>query len=254
MMNKTSSLFFLSTAQVGERFLEYYKGLGYANILGSPLLDASIPMSFVMSAGMVQFERMAGKKRGGDHFALIQNCFRYFDLERIGESGLHLSLFQMPGAFDFGPVDRQRTVDRILNLLTGIYGLDPACLAVTHISEVGRWIASTCLPMWKLPWHGRKRGSLRSAYMHREQRVISGARPRWRWDPMSAASEVPTLRFFTIAARPMIAAQPVSLGVRAAGTWNFSIPCLSPSNSTLPAASWLISKNPLLKLSLARNA
>jgi alanyl-tRNA synthetase len=144
MMNKTSSLFFLSTAQVGERFLEYYKGLGYANILGSPLLDASIPMSFVMSAGMVQFERMAGKKRGGDHFALIQNCFRYFDLERIGESGLHLSLFQMPGAFDFGPVDRQRTVDRILNLLTGIYGLDPACLAVTYFG--GGEVDSQYLP------------------------------------------------------------------------------------------------------------
>jgi len=124
----------LSVEEVGGRFLEYYRHLGYENISGSSLLDDSLPMSFVMSAGMVQFERMFGKRRGGDHFALIQNCFRYFDLDRIGDSNTHLSLFQMPGAFDFGPVDRQQTINQIWDLLTNIYGFDPASLAVTYFS------------------------------------------------------------------------------------------------------------------------
>ena len=123
MVETKSSQKAMSVEEVGERFLDYYQRLGYEIIPGSSLLDDSVPMSFVMSAGMVQFERMSGKKRSGDYFALIQNCFRYFDLDQIGESNTHLSLFQMPGAFDFGPVDRQRTVNQIWDLLTRVYGL-----------------------------------------------------------------------------------------------------------------------------------
>lgn len=123
-----------SAEEVGKCFLDFYGRLGYETIPGSSLLDESVPMSFVMSAGMVQFERMSGKRRGGDHFALIQNCFRYFDLDQIGNSDTHLSLFQMPGAFDFGPVDRERTVRQIWDLLINVYGFDPASLTVTYFS------------------------------------------------------------------------------------------------------------------------
>jgi len=51
----------ISVDDVGESFLSYYRRLGYEVIDGSPLMDDSLPMSFVMSAGMVQFERMSGK-------------------------------------------------------------------------------------------------------------------------------------------------------------------------------------------------
>lgn len=124
----------MNVEEIGNRFLDYHSSLGYEMIPGSSLLDDSIPMSFVMSAGMVQFERLADKKRGGDHFALIQNCFRYFDLEQIGDSNTHLSLFQMPGAFDFGPVNRQRTICQIWDLLIEVYGLNPSSLFVTYFN------------------------------------------------------------------------------------------------------------------------
>jgi alanyl-tRNA synthetase len=124
----------LTAYQIGQIFLNYYQDLGYAFIPESSLLDDSVPMSFVMSAGMVQFETMAGRKRDGDNFVLIQNCFRYFDLERIGKSNTHLSLFQMPGAFDFGPVDQFITIRRIWDLLTLIYGLKPESLFVTYFN------------------------------------------------------------------------------------------------------------------------
>lgn len=121
-----------SVTEIGQEFLEYYANQGYEIIPGSSLLNDSVPMSFVMSAGMVQFENMAGKKRNGDHFALIQNCFRYFDLEKIGVSNTHLSLFQMSGAFDFGPIDQQRTISQIWDLLINVYGFDANSLAITY--------------------------------------------------------------------------------------------------------------------------
>lgn len=119
---------------VGEQFLDYFGRLGYKLIPGSSLLDDTVPMSFVMSAGMVQFERLSDEKRNSNKFVLIQNCFRYFDLERIGSSNTHLSLFQMPGAFEFGPVNRRRTISKIWKLLINAYGLNPNRLWVTYFA------------------------------------------------------------------------------------------------------------------------
>jgi alanyl-tRNA synthetase len=122
----------VSADEIGQQFLAYYARLGYEILPGSSLLNDSVPMSFVMSAGMAQFESLSGQKRSGDHFVLIQNCFRYFDLEQIGVSKTHLSLFQMPGAFDFGPVERQRAISQIWDLLINTYAFDPGSLAVTY--------------------------------------------------------------------------------------------------------------------------
>lgn len=121
------------TAQtIGRLFLEFHEQLGYQRIQGSPLLDDSVPMSFVMSAGMVQFEKLSNRERLHDRFCLIQNCFRYFDLEQIGTSKEHLSLFQMPGAFDFGPIDRRSTIARIWKLLVDVYGFRADQLVITY--------------------------------------------------------------------------------------------------------------------------
>ena len=123
-------------AQVGQAFLEYYKGEGFKPIPGSSLLDPSVPMSFVMSAGLVQVETSARQHEGqlGDRYVLVQNCFRHFDLDRIGHNDLHLSLFQMPGAFLFGPVDKGAAIARTWRLLTGVYGLPIDRLWVTYFA------------------------------------------------------------------------------------------------------------------------
>ena len=68
------------------------------------MLHPSIPMSFVMSAGLVQVETSLAKSanRSENRFLLVQNCFRHFDLDRIGTDNTHLSLFEMPAVFEFG--------------------------------------------------------------------------------------------------------------------------------------------------------
>jgi alanyl-tRNA synthetase len=125
-----------STSTVGQAFLQHYAGEGFKPVPGSSLLDDSVPMSFVMSAGLVQVETSARQHKGplGDRYALVQNCFRHFDLDQIGESDLHLSLFRMPGAFLFGPVDREAAIARTWRLLTGVYGLPVDRLWVTCFS------------------------------------------------------------------------------------------------------------------------
>ena len=56
----------MTVRDVGKKFLNYYASQGYEIIPGSSLLDPTVPMSFVMSAGLVQVERSAtqvGKQR-----------------------------------------------------------------------------------------------------------------------------------------------------------------------------------------------
>jgi alanyl-tRNA synthetase len=120
------------TEAVGREFLAYFRSHGYRELPGSSLLTRALPMTFVMSAGMVQFEELAGSAKPGDRYTLIQNCFRHFDLENVGISPIHLSLFRMPAAFDFGVIDRQAAVESIWRLLIDIYRFDPVHMAVTY--------------------------------------------------------------------------------------------------------------------------
>lgn len=125
-----------SVAETGRAFLKHYEGEGFQPIPGSSLLDPSVPMSFVMSAGLVQVETAARQYEGrlGNRYVLLQNCFRHFDLDRIGSSDLHLSLFQMAGAFLFGPVDKGAAIARAWRLLTDVYGLPTDRLWVTYFA------------------------------------------------------------------------------------------------------------------------
>lgn len=101
-------------------------------------------MTFVMSAGLAQVETSAGQqgRRTGDRFVLLQNCFRHFDLDAVGDSDIHLSLFEMPGAFTFGTASRTGVIQQIWRLLTEWFGFEPARLWVTYFAgdEVaGHW-------------------------------------------------------------------------------------------------------------------
>ena len=100
---------------ISERFVQYYQNLGFDHLPSTSLLRPSIPMTFVMSAGLAQVETaidQLGSQSPQNDYVLVQNCFRHFDVERIGRSSLHLSLFEMPGAFSFGHNDRKTTVER----------------------------------------------------------------------------------------------------------------------------------------------
>ena len=106
----------MRTQAVSEAFVRYYRELGFEKLSGTSLLHDSIPMTFVMSAGLAQVETAMHELRAQavhDDYVLVQNCFRHFDVDKIGQSALHLSLFEMPGAFSFGQNSRCLTVRRM---------------------------------------------------------------------------------------------------------------------------------------------
>jgi alanyl-tRNA synthetase len=116
----------MKTAEIGQRFVGYYEKLGYQTLPSAPMIDPSIPMSFVMSAGLVQVENSIAKSttRDGNQYVLVQNCFRHFDLEKVGTDDIHLSLFEMPGAFVFGSNRKNATIRRMWDLVISVLGIE----------------------------------------------------------------------------------------------------------------------------------
>jgi alanyl-tRNA synthetase len=95
-----------------------------------------IPMTFVMSAGLTQIESEGeySANHAGERYVLLQPCFRHFDLEKIGRSLIHLSLFGMGGAFSFGETRKRDTIRDVWRFLTDALGFCPAQLGVTYFS------------------------------------------------------------------------------------------------------------------------
>jgi len=124
----------MHSVEIRRRFVKYYRGLGFHLLPRAPMLHPSIPMSFVMSAGLVQIETSLAqiKDRPGNQFILVQECFRHFDLDKVGTDDIHLSLFEMPGAFVFEPNGRARTIHRMWTLATSVLGIDKSRIWVSY--------------------------------------------------------------------------------------------------------------------------
>lgn len=124
----------MNIAEIRQRFVGYYESMGFQSLPSAPMIDPSIPMSFVMSAGLVQVENSLAKtnQREGNQYVLVQNCFRHFDLEKVGTDDIHLSLFEMPGAFVFGPDGKNETVQRMWKLATEVLGIEKERIWISY--------------------------------------------------------------------------------------------------------------------------
>lgn len=124
----------MRSVEICNAFVEFYKRRGYNLLPSASLLDPSIPMSFVMSAGLVQVEKSLAQSENGDgnQYVLVQKCFRHFDVDKVGNDSTHLSFFEMPGAFIFGETDQAATIERMWTLATSVLRLPPKKLWASY--------------------------------------------------------------------------------------------------------------------------
>lgn len=126
----------MNSLEIRNRFLDYYQKLGFSALPGASMLHPSIPMSFVMSAGLVQVESALSQTQlqAGDEVVLVQRCFRHFDIDRVGTDNTHLTLFEMPGAFVLDGHNKQEVISRMWTLATCVLGLEPGSLWVSYFA------------------------------------------------------------------------------------------------------------------------
>jgi alanyl-tRNA synthetase len=122
----------MKTSKVAENFLSYYK-LKAAKVLpSSPLIHPLFPMSFNMSAGLVQLDPILRDQKviHNKQMVVVQKCFRHFDVKKVTSTS-HLSFFEMGGYFEVGKFNKERILSYIYDFLVSELKIDADKLWVT---------------------------------------------------------------------------------------------------------------------------
>jgi len=113
----------MSSQELRQKFLEFFKKKGHPIVPSSSLLPADPSVLFV-TAGMQQFkEYFLGKPSPyGNKVTSCQKCFRTSDINEVGDR-THLTFLEMLGNFSFGSYFKEESIKWALEFLTKVCGL-----------------------------------------------------------------------------------------------------------------------------------
>ncbi|MDP2958023.1 MAG: alanine--tRNA ligase [Longimicrobiales bacterium] len=132
----------MKAAEIREKFLEYFREHGHEVRPSSSLVPSDDPTLLFTNAGMVQFKRvfLGQEKVEYKRATTSQKCVRaggkHNDLEEVGRTARHHTFFEMLGNFSFGDYFKRDAIRYAWDLMTRVYGLDPARIyATVHDSD-----------------------------------------------------------------------------------------------------------------------
>ncbi len=131
----------LSTNELRQRFLDYFRERGHAIVPSSPLVPQNDPTLLFTNAGMVQFKDvfLGREKRDYSRATTSQRCVRaggkHNDLENVGYTARHHTFFEMLGNFSFGDYFKREAIQYAWDFLTKEVGLAEDRLWVTVYEE-----------------------------------------------------------------------------------------------------------------------
>ncbi|MEC9031690.1 MAG: alanine--tRNA ligase [Planctomycetota bacterium] len=131
----------MKTSEVRDKFLNYFSDRDHAVLPSSPSIPHGDKTLLFTNAGMVQFKDIftGREERSHPRAATVQKCVRaggkHNDLDNVGYTSRHLTLFEMLGNFSFGDYFKKEAISFAWELITEGYGLDPAGLWATVFRE-----------------------------------------------------------------------------------------------------------------------
>jgi len=123
--------------EIRRKFLEYFQKQGHRGVASSSLVPANDPTLFFTNAGMVQFKDLFTRLEQRDYrrAVTVQKCLRvsgkHNDLENVGRTPRHHTLFEMLGNFSFGDYFKAEAIEFAWKLLTVELGIPAERLWVT---------------------------------------------------------------------------------------------------------------------------
>ena len=123
----------MNTAELRQRFLDYFAHHGHRVVPSSPLVPGNDPTLLFTNAGMVQFKDvfLGKERRPYVRAASSQRCVRaggkHNDLENVGYTARHHTFFEMLGNFSFGDYFKKDAIRFAWEFVTGSrwLGIDP---------------------------------------------------------------------------------------------------------------------------------
>lgn len=126
-----------STNDIRRTFLDYFADNGHTVMPSAPLVPYNDPTLMFVNAGMVPFKNVFTglETPPAPRAASSQKCVRaggkHNDLDNVGYTARHLTLFEMLGNFSFGDYFKENAIELAWNLVTKEYGLSKDRLSVT---------------------------------------------------------------------------------------------------------------------------
>jgi alanyl-tRNA synthetase len=123
----------VKTDEIRSRFLAFFEKRGHRVVASDSLIPHNDPTLLFTGAGMNQFkEQFLGSKPAGfTRATTCQKCLRTGDLENVGVTRWHMTLFEMLGNFSFGDYFKKEACQWAWQLMLEEFKQDPKNLHVT---------------------------------------------------------------------------------------------------------------------------
>ena len=127
----------MTAKEIRRKFLDYFASKGHTVVPSAPMVVKNDPTLMFTNAGMNQFKDIflgnASPKspRATDSQKCLRVSGKHNDLEQVGHDSYHHTMFEMLGNWSFGDYFKEEAIDYAWELLTKVYGIDPAMLYVT---------------------------------------------------------------------------------------------------------------------------
>jgi alanyl-tRNA synthetase len=132
-----------SAHDIRKRFVEFFTGRGHTHVPSSSLVPRNDPTLLFANAGMNQFKDVftGREQRPYTRAVTVQRCVRaggkHNDLDNVGFTPRHHTLFEMLGNFSFGDYFKADAIRWGWEFLTGEVGLPADRLVVTVFDGTG---------------------------------------------------------------------------------------------------------------------
>lgn len=122
----------LTTDQLRQAYLDFFKSKGHAIIPGAPLVPENDPTVLFTTAGMHPLvPYLLGEPHpAGKRLADVQRCVRTQDIDEVGDA-THLTMFEMMGNWSLGDYFKQGAIEMSFEFLIDVLGMPLEKFAVT---------------------------------------------------------------------------------------------------------------------------
>jgi alanyl-tRNA synthetase len=131
--------------EIRETFLRFFEERGHRRVPSSSLIPPPESGLLLTNAGMNQFIPyfLGHSPAPFPRATTVQKCFRAVDIDNVGHTARHLTMFEMLGNFSFGDYFKRESCAWGLELITEVFGVEPDRLWVTAFDtdeeSVGIW-------------------------------------------------------------------------------------------------------------------
>lgn len=126
----------LTANDIRKSFLEFFKSKQHSVIASDSLVPKDDPTVLFTTAGMQQFKRQfLGHIDGFTRATTSQKCLRTDDLDQVGVTAFHHTMFEMLGNFSFGDYFKKEAIEWAWEFLTQVLKIPPQKLWVSIYHE-----------------------------------------------------------------------------------------------------------------------